>query len=153
MDSRHRQGASATWTFELIDLRDHPLPFFDEIASNAWVPTQNPEGVRWQKKIAQYDGYIFVTAEYNHGVSAVLKNALDYAYPEWNQKAAAFFGYGAIGAARAIEQLRLILIELQMAPTRSAVHFAGDDFMAALREGKPISEFALSEADRRRDAR
>jgi NAD(P)H-dependent FMN reductase len=128
--------------FELVDLRDHPLPFFDEIASNAWVPTKNAEGVRWQKKVGHYDGYIFVTAEYNHGVPAVLKNALDFAYPEWNKKPAAFLGYGAIGAARAVEQLRLICIELQMAPTRSAVHLAGADFMAALREGKPISEFA-----------
>jgi NAD(P)H-dependent FMN reductase len=128
--------------FELVDLRDHPLPFFDEIASNAWVPTKNAEGVRWQKKVGQYDGYIFVTAEYNHGVPAVLKNALDFAYPEWNKKPAAFLGYGAIGAARAVEHLRLICIELQMAPTRSAVHLAGADFMAALREGKPISEFA-----------
>jgi NAD(P)H-dependent FMN reductase len=128
--------------FDLVDLRDHPLPFFDEIASNAWVPTQNAEGVRWQKKVGHYDGYIFVTAEYNHGVPAVLKNALDFAYPEWNKKPAAFFGYGALGAARAVEQLRLIAIELQLAPTRSAVHLAGADFMAALREGKPISEFA-----------
>ena len=128
--------------FELVDLRDYPLPFFDEIASNAWVPTKNAEGVRWQKKVGHYDGYIFVTAEYNHGVPAVLKNALDFAYPEWNKKPAAFLGYGAIGAARAVEQLRLICIELQMAPTRSAVHLAGADFMAALREGKPISEFA-----------
>jgi len=128
--------------FELVDLRDHPLPFFDEIASNAWVPTKNAEGVRWQKKVGHYDGYIFVTAEYNHGVPAVLKNALDFAYPEWNKKPAAFLGYGAIGAARAVEQLRLICIELQMAPTRSAVHLAGADFMAALREGKSISEFA-----------
>lgn len=127
---------------EVIDLRDYPLPFFDEIASNAWAPTQNPEGVRWQHKVAQYDGYIFVSAEYNHGVPAVLKNALDYAYPEWNRKAAAFVGYGAVGAARAIEQLRLISVELQMAPTQAAVHLAGGDFMAALREGKPISEFA-----------
>jgi len=128
--------------FDLVDLRDHPLPFFDEIASNAWVPTKNAEGVRWQKKVGHYDGYIFVTAEYNHGVPAVLKNALDFAYPEWNKKPAAFLGYGAIGAARAVEQLRLICIELQMAPTRSAVHLAGADFMAALREGKSISEFA-----------
>jgi NAD(P)H-dependent FMN reductase len=128
--------------FDLVDLRDHPLPFFDEIASNAWVPTQNAEGVRWQRKVGQYDGYIFVTAEYNHGAPAVLKNALDYAYPEWNRKPAAFVGYGAVGAARAIEQLRLISIELQMAPTRSAVHLAGGDFMAAMREGKPVSEFA-----------
>ena len=84
---------------ELIDLRDHPLPFFDEVATNAWVPTQNPEGVRWQKTIAQYDGYLFVSAEYNHGVPAVLKNALDYAYPEWNRKPAAFFGTAGSVAA------------------------------------------------------
>jgi NAD(P)H-dependent FMN reductase len=127
---------------ELIDLRGHPLPFFDEIATNAWVPTQNPEGVRWQKKIAQYDGYIFVTAEYNHGVPAVLKNALDFAYTEWNRKPVGFFGYGGVGAARAVEQLRLICVELQMASTRTGVHLAGGDFMAAFREGKPISDFA-----------
>jgi NAD(P)H-dependent FMN reductase len=76
---------------EQIDLRDYPLPFFDEVATNAWAPTQNADGVRWQKKVGQYDGYIFVTAEYNHGVPAVLKNALDYAYPEWCRKAAALF--------------------------------------------------------------
>ncbi len=127
---------------EQIDLRDYPLPFFDEVATNAWVPTQNAEGVRWQNKVGQYDGYVFVSAEYNHGVPAVLKNALDYAYPEWNRKAAAFFGYGGVGGARAIEQLRLICVELQMAPMRTGVHLAGADFMAALREGKPIAEFA-----------
>jgi NAD(P)H-dependent FMN reductase len=127
---------------EPIDLRDYPLPFFDEVATNAWAPTQNAEGVRWQKRVAQYDGYVFVTAEYNHGVPAVLKNALDYAYPEWNRKAAAFFGYGGVGAARAIEQLRLICVELQMAPIRTGLHLAGMDFMAAMREGKPIAEFA-----------
>jgi NAD(P)H-dependent FMN reductase len=126
---------------EMLDLRDYPLPFFDEVATNAWVPTQNAQGVRWQSKVAQYDGYIFVSAEYNHGVPAVLKNALDYAYKEWNRKAAAFVGYGGVGAARAIEHLRLISVELQMAPTRSGVHLQGGDFMAAFREGKPISEF------------
>jgi NAD(P)H-dependent FMN reductase len=142
---------SAQWIFdiaakrgdidvELVDLRDFPLPFFDEVASNAWAPTQNEVGVRWQKKVAEFDGYIFVTAEYNHGFPAVLKNALDYAYPEWNRKAAAYVGYGAVGGARAIEQLRLISIELQLAPTRTGVHIQGADFMAVLRQGKPISE-------------
>jgi NAD(P)H-dependent FMN reductase len=60
---------------EIVDLRDFPMPFFDEVASNAWVPSQDPIARRWQKKVAEFDGYIFVTAEYNHGVPAVLKNA------------------------------------------------------------------------------
>src|SRR5215213_6321790 len=84
---------------EIIDLRDFPMPFFDEVASNAWVPSTNEVAQRWQKKIAEFDGYIFVSAEYNRGVPAVLKNALDYAYPEWNKKPAAFVGYGSVGAA------------------------------------------------------
>ena len=75
---------------ELVDLRDWPLPFFDEVASNAWVPTKNELGQRWQKKIAEFDGYIFVVAEYNRSITAALKNALDWAYNEWNRKTAAY---------------------------------------------------------------
>jgi NAD(P)H-dependent FMN reductase len=126
---------------ELIDLRDYPMPFFDEPASNAWVPSKNAVAQRWQKKVAEFDGYIFVTAEYNRGIPAVLKNALDYAYPEWNRKPAACVGYGSVGAARSIEQLRLNCVELQMAPTRSGVHLQGADFVAALMQGKDIREF------------
>ena len=125
---------------EVVDLRDFPMPFFDEVASNAYAPTSNEVAVRWQKKIAEFDGYIFVTAEYNHAPPAVLKNALDYAYPEWNRKPVAFMGYGSVGAARAIEQLALICVELQMAPLRSAVHIQGGDFMAVWQGGKPIEE-------------
>jgi len=129
-------------TVEVLDLRDYPMPFFDEAASNAWVPSQNEIAQRWQKKVAEFDGYIFVTAEYNRGVPAVLKNALDYAYPEWNKKPAAFVGYGSVGAARAIEQLRLIAIELQMAPTRTGVHIQGADFMAVWKGAKEITELS-----------
>lgn len=125
---------------ELVDLRDYPLPFFDEVASNAWAPSQNEMAQQWQKKVSEFDGYIFITAEYNHSISGVLKNALDYAYPEWNRKPAAFVGYGAVGAARAIEQLRLICVELQMAPTRTGVHIQGADFMAVWRQGKSLTE-------------
>ncbi len=127
---------------EIVDLRDYPLPFFDEVASNAWVPSQNEVAQRWQKKIAEFDGYIFVTAEYNRSIPAVLKNALDYAYPEWNRKPAAVVGYGSVGAARAVEQLRLIAIELQMAPTRTGVHIQGADFMAVWKGGKDIAELS-----------
>ena len=125
---------------ELIDLRDYPMPFFDEVASNAWAPSQNEVARRWQKKVAEFDGYIFVTAEYNRSIPAVLKNALDYAYPEWNRKPAAVVGYGSVGAARAVEQLRLMAVELQMAPTRTGVHIQGADFMAVWRNGKDIAE-------------
>jgi NAD(P)H-dependent FMN reductase len=125
---------------EVIDLRDFPMPFFDEVASNAWVPSTNEVAQRWQKKVAEFDGFIFVTAEYNRGVPAVLKNALDYAYPEWNRKAAAYVGYGAVGGARSVEQLRLISVELQMAPTRTGVHIQGADFMAAWKEGKDLKD-------------
>jgi NAD(P)H-dependent FMN reductase len=127
---------------EVLDLREYPLPFFDEVASNAWAPSQNEVAQRWQRKVAEFDGYIFVSAEYNHGVPAVLKNALDYAYPEWNRKPAAFVGYGSVGAARAIEQLRLIAIELQMAPIRTGVHLQGADFMAVWKGEKDIAELS-----------
>lgn len=119
--------------FETLDLRDFDLPFFNERASNAYAPTQNAEGVRWQETLAGYDGFLFLVAEYNHAPTAVLKNALDYAYPEWRRKPAALVGYGGVGGARAVEQLRLILVELQMAPLRHAVHIAGADFYAALK--------------------
>src|ERR1700733_8550587 len=78
---------------ELVDLRDHPLPFFDEMATNKWMPSKNPEALRWQKRIAEFDGYIFVVAEYNHSITAALKNALDEAYNEWGRKPFTAIGY------------------------------------------------------------
>ena len=125
---------------EILDLRDYPMPFFDEVASNAWVPTTNEVAQRWQKKVAEFDAYVFVTAEYNHGMPAVLKNALDYAYPEWNKKAAGFVGYGAVGGSRAVEQLRLVAAELQLATVRTGVYIQGADFMAVWREGADLKQ-------------
>jgi NAD(P)H-dependent FMN reductase len=127
--------------FEVVDLRDYPMPFFEEATSPAWAPSQNEVAQRWQKKIDELDGYIFITAEYNRGPTAVLKNAIDYAYNEWNNKPAAFVGYGGVGAARAIEQLRLHAVEMQMAPTRAGVHILMADFMAVLQQGKKLEEF------------
>ena len=114
---------------EVVDLRDYPLPFFDEMASNLWMPSKNEIAVKWQKKIGEFDGYIFVVAEYNRSITGVLKNALDQAYVEWNHKVAGFVAYGGVGGARAVEHLRNIAVELQMVPTRSAVHIGGGDFM------------------------
>jgi NAD(P)H-dependent FMN reductase len=138
-------AARADMRVELIDLREYPMPFFDEPASNAWVPSKNEVAQRWQKKVAEFDGYIFITAEYNRGLPAVLKNALDYSYPEWNRKPAACVGYGSVGAARSIEHLRLTCVELQMVPTRHGVHIQGADFMAVWQQGKDIKELTYLE--------
>jgi NAD(P)H-dependent FMN reductase len=132
-------------SFEILDLRDFPLPFFDEVSSNRFAPSKNATAQLWQKKLSEFDGFIFVTAEYNHSISAVLKNALDYAYPEWNRKPAAFLGYGSVGAARAIQHLKDICVELQMVPIRFAVHIQGNDFRAAAFSGKDIGELTYLE--------
>lgn len=113
---------------EVVDLRDHPMPFFDEVASNAWAPSQDPAAVAWQKKIAGYDGYIFVVAEYNRSITAVLKNALDQAYVEWARKPFGAIAYGSMGGTSALQHLRTIGVELQMVPVRNAVHIGGGDF-------------------------
>ncbi|MDO5641439.1 MAG: NAD(P)H-dependent oxidoreductase [Paracoccus sp. (in: a-proteobacteria)] len=115
--------------FELVDLRDFDLPLFDEVASNAWMPSADPRAQAWQKKIGAFDGYIVLTAEYNHSITGALKNALDQAYTEWNHKPLAAVGYGGLGAARAVEHLRAIAVELMMVPTRHAVHIGGGEFM------------------------
>ncbi len=126
---------------ELIDLKDYPMPLFNEEASPAYAPSESDVAQRWQKKMAEFDAYVFTAAEYNRGPTAVLKNALDYAYTEWNQKPVSFVGYGGVGGARAIEQLRQNAIELQMAPIRNAVHIQFPIYLAVVKEGKKLSEF------------
>lgn len=128
-------------SFELVDLRDYPLPFFDEPKSPAREASKRPEVLRWAAKVRELDGFVFVNGEYNHGVPAALKNAVDYLYAEWNRKPAGFVSYGNAGGARGIEQLRLTLIELQVAPIRSAVHIARSEFMDILVHGKQLEDF------------
>lgn len=132
-------------TFELVDLRDFDLPLFDEMASNFWMPSQDPRAVAWQEKVASFDGYIFVTAEYNHSITGALKNALDQSYKDWNHKPMAAFGYGGVGAARAVEHLRGIAVELQMVPVRSAVHLGGGEFMKVSPLGQDLPMSAVDE--------
>jgi NAD(P)H-dependent FMN reductase len=126
--------------FEVIDLRDYPLPVFDEPGSPAWGPIENKVAQRWAAKLAGLDGFILVTPEYNHGTSAALKNALDYAYNEFVRKPVAFVGYGGVGGARAVEHLRLVAAELQMASVRNAVHIAANDFLGLWRQGKSFDD-------------
>jgi NAD(P)H-dependent FMN reductase len=127
---------------DVVDLRDFTLPFFDEKSTNKWMPSENPEAIRWQQTIGKYDGYIFVVAEYNHSITAALKNALDEAYVEWDRKPFTAIGYGSVGGARAVEHLRLIGIELGMVSTHAAVHIGGSDFFAIFPAfgNKPIAD-------------
>jgi NAD(P)H-dependent FMN reductase len=107
--------------FELVDLRDYPLPHLDEPLPPSMGQYQNEHTRQWAEKVASFDGFVIVTPEYNHGTSGVLKNAIDYLYAEWNNKAVGFVSYGAVGGARAAEHLRLVAGELQMADVRQQV--------------------------------
>ena len=107
--------------FELVDLRDYPLPHLDEPLPPSMGQYQNDHTKQWADKIASFDGFVIVTPEYNHSTSGVLKNAIDYLYAEWNNKAVGFVSYGAVGGARAAEHLRLVAGELQMADVRQQV--------------------------------
>jgi NAD(P)H-dependent FMN reductase len=107
--------------FELIDLRDYPLPHLDEPMPPSFGRYQQDHTKQWAAKIASFDGFVIVTPEYNHGTSGVLKNAIDYLYAEWNNKAVGFVSYGGAGGARAAEHLRLVAGELQMADVRQQV--------------------------------
>ncbi|MBX3570683.1 MAG: NAD(P)H-dependent oxidoreductase [Rhizobiaceae bacterium] len=126
--------------FEIVDLKDYPLPHFDEVASSLYAPSKSEVAQRWQKLVDSYDGFVFTAAEYSRGPTGVLKNALDYAYAEWNRKPVSFIGYGGVGGARAVEQLRLHAIELQMVPTRNAVHIVWGDMAQVASGAKTLAE-------------
>jgi NAD(P)H-dependent FMN reductase len=142
-------GRPARWIFEqlkkrddvdarLLDLRDFPMPFFDQAMPPAMPgrpPYENEVVKKWTAAIGASDGFIFVTPEYNYGPPAVLKNAIDWVYPEWHRKAAAFVGFGGVGGARSVQQLRETAIELQLAPIRSSVHIPVATLMAHFQGG------------------
>ncbi len=130
----------------LLDLRDFPMPFFDQPVTPATPgrpPFEHQVVRKWTAAIGQSDGFIFVTPEYNYGPSAVLKNAIDWVYPEWHRKPVCFVSYGSIGGARGVQQLRQTVVELQLAPIRSSIyipvptllaHYQGGDVDAGLAE-------------------
>lgn len=127
-------GKRDTLSVEVLDLRDYEMPFFNETVSPLYKqePYKNEAVARFTGKIAEGDAFVVVTPEYNHGTSGVLKNAIDWVGQEWGNKPVAFVGYGSVGGARAIEQLRLTAIELQMAPIRNAVHIPGHQYFPVL---------------------
>jgi NAD(P)H-dependent FMN reductase len=107
--------------YELVDLKDQNLPLLDEPVPPSRGQYSKPHTKAWAAKVASYDAFIFVTPEYNHSTSAALKNAIDFVYAEWNNKAAGFVGYGSAGGVRAVEHLRLIMAEVQVATVRQQV--------------------------------
>jgi len=107
--------------FELVDLADFRLPLLDEPVPPSRGQYSQPHTRAWAAKIAAFDGYVFVTPEYNHAIPGALKNAIDFLYREWNDKAAGFVGYGSAGGVRAVEQLRLVMAEVQVATVRNQV--------------------------------
>lgn len=119
---------------ELLDLKEYEMPFFDAPQSPNFKqePYTHPVVAKWTDKIAEADGFVMVTPEYNHSMSAVLKNAIDWVGPEWNNKPVSFVSYGSTGGSRAVEALRLIAGELQMADIKNAVLIPGSDFFPVL---------------------
>ena len=131
--------------YEIVDLRDYPLPFFANQASPRFAPLTDEAQLRFVRKLAEFDGYIFVTAEYNHTIPGVLTNALSYVFDETEKKPAAFVGYGTVGGSRAVEHLRMLVVELSMVPTRFAVHINMEPLIGMLRDGKDFGDYPYLE--------
>ncbi|MDQ3186622.1 MAG: NAD(P)H-dependent oxidoreductase [Pseudomonadota bacterium] len=108
-------------SFELVDIKDFSLPLLDEPMPPSLGKYAQEHTKVWATKINSFDAFVFVTPEYNHGTSGALKNAIDFLYKEWNNKVAGFVGYGSAGGTRAVEQLRLVMAELQVATVRAQV--------------------------------
>lgn len=131
--------------FELVDIADFNLPLLDEPVPPSLDKYSKEHTKAWAAKIAPLDGFVFVSPEYNHGISGALKNALDFIYKEWNNKAAGFVSYGSAGGARAVESLRLVMGELQIADVRAQLllYLASDFENYATFQPKPQHERAL----------
>jgi NAD(P)H-dependent FMN reductase len=131
-------GRRSDADFELVDLADYPLPHLDETLPQSLGQYRNAHTQKGAATIGRFDGFVFVTPEYNHSTSSVLKNAIDFLYAEWNNKAMGVVSYGAVGGARAAEHLRLVAGELQMADVRTNVAlslFTDFDNFTELRPG------------------
>ncbi len=131
--------------FELVDIKDFNLPLLDEPKPASTQEYSKEHTQKWSAKINELDGFVFVTPEYNHSTSAALKNALDFLYNEWTNKAAGFISYGSIGGARAVEALRPIMAQFKIADVREQVMlFLADDFENGIPKPKPRHEKGLN---------
>lgn len=147
-----RLGRRDDFDLEIVDLRDHPLPFYDRALPPARSLRDYPDEdvARLGRTIERADGFVIVTSEYNHGYPASLKNAMDHVFPEFNRKPVTFVGYGNVGGARAIEQLRLVAVEFEMAPLRHAIHIL-PELMIAARQADPFTPDVFASLDQRLD--
>ncbi len=141
--ARQRKDAE----FELVDIADYNLPLLDEPGPPSLGRYEHEHTKTWSRKIGSFDGYVFVSPEYNHGTSAALKNAIDYLYREWNNKAAGFVAYGGAGGVRAVESLRLVMAEVMVATVRAQVALSLHDDFENYSEFKP-QERRAAELDR-----
>jgi NAD(P)H-dependent FMN reductase len=115
--AKRRSDAS----FEVVDIAAFNLPLLDEAMPPMMGQYSQPHTKAWSAKIAAFDAFVFVTPEYNHSTSGALKNAIDFLFKEWNDKAAGFVGYGGAGGTRAVEHLRLVMAEVKVADVRAQV--------------------------------
>jgi NAD(P)H-dependent FMN reductase len=145
-------GKRDDFDVESVDLRDHTLPFFDGMAPARTGRDYPRDDVRrFGEIIDRADGFVVLTGEYNHGYPAVLKNAMDWTFVEWRRKPISFVGWGQVGGARAIEQLRQVAVEYEMAPLRHAVHVLPDIMIAARQPDAPEAAELFAPLDTRLD--
>ena len=145
-----RLGQRDDLELEIVDVRDHPLPLYESAVSPARAQRkyEDERVTRLGRIVDRADGYIIVAGEYNHGYPASLKNAMDYVFPEFNRKPVTFVGYGQVGGARAVEQLRLVAVEFEMAPLRHAIHIF-PELMIAARTADPFTPEVFASLDPR----
>jgi len=126
---------------EVVDLRDYPMPFFDEAISPRYNPGRkpSPEVQKWLDKIAEFDGYVLVTPEYNRATSAVLKNALDMVDYQMDQKPVALVAHGSAGGAQAVANLRMVVPGIGAVTVPQALFFT-DNVGNAIDEAGVLKE-------------
>lgn len=137
-----------------LDLKDFNLENFDSPMSPAWISEPFPQEnvARWTKAVGAQDGFIVVAPEYNRSLGGAMKNAFDWVYPEWNKKAIGFVGYGSTGGARAVEHMRNIAVELQMAPIRQGVHIMWELMAPLMQEQAPVDPARFAPVQQSADA-
>jgi NAD(P)H-dependent FMN reductase len=147
---KKRNSVEATF----LDLKDYNLPNFDQPVSPAWIsePFKDENVARWTKAIGEQDGFVIVAPEYNRTVGGAMKNAFDWVYPEWNRKAVGFVGYGSTGGARAVEHMRNIAVELQMAPVRQGVHIMWETMAPLMQAPAPVDPSSFAPVQQSADA-